>query len=448
MAHVFKRKIYSKLLEWKSGSKGRLAVLIEGARRVGKSTVVREFAKNEYRSALILDFDNLKRPTRELFENGLQGDVSKFLQNLQLLENTLLTPRESIIVFDEVQRCPKAREMIKYLVEDGRFDYIETGSLITLKSKSSGISIPSEEYPMSMGPMDFEEYCWAKGDHVTIPNLKKHFDSLEPFGDAMHAHYMGMYREYMAIGGMPQVVSAYLTTGDLSEVEKEKKAILGLYHNDIARISTNAGIKVERLFDSIPSLLSKTSKLFSPGEIKEGARTRSYYDAVDWLSDSRTVNVCVANRDPSPALKLALDDNTFKCYLLDTGLLVSQAAGQAGEERGFYRELMLGRLSVNKGMFFENMVAQEFRNHGYDLVFSVFKVSGDNRLREVDFLLSRVNRLIPVEVKSSHSKRHASLDEFMERHGGLVDRAYVVHTGDIETDGKIVYIPIYLAQFI
>lgn len=320
MSTAFKRKLYDELLEWKKHSLGSTAALIEGARRVGKSTLVKEFASKEYDNYLMIDFSNVNATTKNLFETGLQGDVKLFLTKLQLSENKMLIPGKSVIVFDEVQKCPRAREMIKHLVAEGSFDYIETGSLISLKKNVKNIMIPSEEYLLPMHPMDFEEFLWAKGDTASIPFMKGHFDRLEPLDDVWHRKFLDMYREYMVIGGMPQVVAAYLDNMELRDAELQKRTIIRLYHEDIRKIPVSQSIKTERLFDSIPSLLSKTSKIFSPKDIRKGSRTREYYDALDWLAESRIINRCVATRDPSVALKLSLDDSVLKCYLLDTGL--------------------------------------------------------------------------------------------------------------------------------
>lgn len=447
MVVTFRRKLYQELLNWKANSLGTTAALIEGARRVGKTTVVKEFAAKEYDDHLIIDFSNILPETRKLFEGGLRGDVKGFLSKLQLLENKMLRGR-CVIVFDEVQKCPKAREMIKHLVADGSFDYIETGSLISLKKNTSKIMIPSEEYPLDMYPMDFEEFLWAKGNETTIPYLKECFQNRMQLDEDWHDKFMNMYREYLVVGGMPQVVSAYLETNSIEAAELQKRAVLKLYHEDIRKIPVNQSIKVERLFDSIPSLLSKTSKVFSPSDIQEDSRTREYYDAIDWLAESKIINKCTATSDPSIALKLSLDDNNFKCYLLDTGLLISMAMGTSMNDYSAYKELMLGKLSLNKGMFFENMVAQELTAKGYDLVFNLFNVEKDTHLREVDFLITNNCKLIPLEVKSSYSKRHSSLDRFMQMHKDIVKSAYVIHTGNLEVAGNITYVPIYMAQFL
>lgn len=447
MVADFRRKIYQRLLDWKKNSLGKSAALIEGARRVGKTTIARKFAEREYDAHIIIDFSNLKPLTRKLFEEGLQGDVKGFLTKLQLSENKMLHGK-SVIVFDEVQKCPKAREMIKHLVADGSFDYIETGSLISLKKNTRNIMIPSEEYPIAMHPMDFEEFLWAKGDEVSVPYMKECFLKNEPLDDAWHMRFLSMYREYMVVGGMPQVISAYLPGCNIKAAELQKRTIIKLYHEDIRKIPVSQSIKTERLFDAVPSLLSKTSKIFSPSDVKANSRTREYYDAVEWLSEAKIINKCTSTRDPSAALMLSLDDTSFKCYLLDTGLLVSLSTGSTEEDYSVYRELMMGKLSVNKGMFFENMVAQEFASKGYDLVFNLFNVKEDNRLREVDFILSRKGTVVPVEVKSAYSKRHSSLDRFMQAHKDLVDRAIVIHTGNLEMVDNITYLPIYMTQFL
>ena len=446
---IFRRKMYSKLESWKKNSDGKYAVLIEGARRVGKSTVVKEFVSNEYESYILIDFSKMKPLTKKVFEAGLEGDVNRFLIKLQLAEDVQLTPRKSAIIFDEVQKCPKAREMIKHLVADGRFDYIETGSLISLKRNTASIMIPSEESHLTMYPMDFEEYLWAKGKTQTMEYIKDCFEKGCPVGEDWHKEFMKDYREYMAIGGMPQVVDEFLNSGDLRKTEEEKRNILALYHDDIRKIPSDSSMKIERIFDTIPSLLSKTSKIFSPNDIKENSRTRAYYDAIDWLRESKIVNICTSSSDPSPALKLSLNDSVFKCYLLDTGLLTAMSMALTEDSLpSAYQDLILGKLSVNEGMYFENAVAQELTSRCHELIFSAFNVETDNRRREIDFLISRNNRIIPIEVKSSYSFRHRSLDVFLSRYKSLIDMAYVVHTGDLKKEGKITYIPIYMAGLI
>ncbi len=449
MSRIFERKVYSKLAEWKENSRGRYAVLIEGARRTGKSTVVREFVSKEYSSYLLIDFSFVKPATKKLFEDGLQGDVNRFLMNLQIAEGVRLIPRKSAVVFDEVQKCPEAREMIRHLVADGRFDYIETGSLISLKCNMRSIMTPSEEIRIAMVPMDFEEYLWAKGKAQTMEHIRDCFAKGCPAGDERHREFMRDYREYMAVGGMPQVVDEFLRTGDIVKAEQQKKNILALYHDSIRKIPSDKSVKAERIFDSIPSLLSKTSKIFSPGDIQKNSRTRAYRDAVDWLRGAGIVNKCTSSSDPSSVPKLSPDDTVFKCYLLDTGLLATMSAVLTDDpSESAYWDLIFGKLSVNNGMFFENAVAQELTACGRELIFSAFNVKTDNRLWEVDFLIPRNNRIIPVEVRSSYSCRHRSLDIFMSRYRSLIDEAFVVHTGDLRKDGKITYVPIYMASLI
>jgi uncharacterized protein len=368
---------------------------------------------------------------------------------LQVSENVRLFPRESLIVFDEVQLCPKARQMIKHLVADGRFDYIETGSLISIKANVKDILIPSEEVPIDMHPMDFEEFLWASGDEMTVPFIRERFEKREPLGNAMHNTIMKKYREYMIVGGMPQAVIVHLEGKDLKRTNDEKRKILNLYHNDVDKISAKAGIKVERIFDKVPSLLSKHVKTFSPGKIEHDSRTRDYVNSIAWLAESKTLNICHATTDPDITLRSNIDENRFKCYMADTGLLVTSSfSNNLSTPNEVYNALLFGKLSINEGMFFENMVSQELVFNGYDLVFSVFKKEDSEKPFEVDFLISKGKKISPIEVKSGESGKHASLDEFMKRYHRRLGECYVVHSKDLKMKDGVTYIPIYMTMFL
>ncbi|MBO4348190.1 MAG: ATP-binding protein, partial [Candidatus Methanomethylophilaceae archaeon] len=439
---VFVRSIYDKMLEWKLEWSDGYALLIKGARRVGKSTAVREFARREFRTAMVIDFYSPRPGTLEVFEM-YWNDYGRLFTELQAIYSIDLYEGESVVVFDEVQRYPRAREMIKGLVEDGRYRYIETGSLITLSCASAGIMIPSEEYRVDMHPMDFHEFCIAMGESRKWELAKEGFDRMEPVG-AVHKELMEIYKTYMVVGGMPQAVARFKKTRRYSDVEKVKDGILSLYHEDLAKIPVNGGNAAKRIFDLVPSMLSRHEKRFRPGGVKKGSRTSDYLDSIMWLKDSRICNVCMEIRDLQAALDLTADETSLKCYLLDTGLLLTQAFNERVLERDDVRGAFVrGRLGMNEGMLFENSVAQELVSCGIDLRFSRF-YTDDKHVGEVDFVVGG-RRPVPIEVKSGNSSRHASLDRFMERNAGRVGKAYVIHAADLRIDGPLTYLPAYMA---
>ncbi len=443
---TFRRKIYDTMLQWKRTYDGRRALLIEGARRIGKTTIVEEFARNEYESYLLINFSEAEDRIKDLFKE-FSRDLDSLFRNLQFEYNVVLKDRKSVIIFDEVQAFPRAREMIKHLVADGRYDYIETCSLISLRRNVKDIVIPSEETRVCMHPMDFEEFLWAQGDEVTMSIIKDSFESQSPLGFTMHKGIMRKYTTYMLIGGMPQAVDALIRTNNFSEVETEKRDILSLYLDDTQKMDN--GTIAERVLSKIPALLSKHDRSFSPGMVKRDSRMRDYLDAVEELSRSRMVNVCYRSSDPNPALNLFLDELDFKLYMADTGLLFTRMIGSNVASRDeIYRDMLDGRMNINGGMFFENMVAQELVCTGHELIFSKFKTNESERYQEVDFLISDGSKVTPVEVKSSISTRHVSLDRFMAKYSDHTDRAYVIHGKDLRKDDNIVYLPIYMTMFI
>ena len=440
---IFKRKIYSKMLEWKGRSKGSSALLIEGARRVGKSTIVAEFGKNEYSSCMIIDFMNPLPGTIDVFES-YGHDVGLLTSNLAILYGKKLVPRESLIVFDEVQRYPRARELIKYLVQDGRYDYIETGSLISIKENVKGIQIPSEEEPISMHPMDFEEWLWANGDDSTMDVLRERFGSMEPLG-AMHKVMLEKFRLYLIVGGMPGPVSAFLRNHDLTESEAVKRQILNLYRNDIRKYSKEPDLAL-MLFNSTPEILSSHSKIFRPSAIEDGTLTERYLGAFEWLFESRMLVRCICNRDPSLSMNMGNDPSRFKAYLLDTGLLVTMAFDTGIVDESVFAGFAKYKFGLNEGMFFENVVAQQLTSSGHSLFLCGFYKKGDDKhLCEVDFLLVKGIKIVPVEVKSSYSAAHASLDILIEKHRKRIGRAVVVHPKDAGSKDGVDYLPVYMA---
>ena len=438
---IFRRKAYDRMLEWKADN-GKYALMIEGARRTGKTTIATEFAKNEYRSHIIINFSVPNEEIENLFKDYGKG-ADRFFLRLQEITNVHLHPRESVIVFDEVQKFPLARQLIKQLVEDGRYDYIETGSLISIKKNVEDIVIPSEEMPMELHPMDFEEFLWAMGNETTVPLIRECFAKREPLGFDAHRRIMDLYTTYMIVGGMPQAVASFLEDNNFESVEKSKRTILNLYRNDAVKINAR------RILTMIPAFLSRHEKTFSPGMVRKGSATRDYLDAVEWLGESKMVNICIRSSDPGPAVDLTLDENSFKMYMLDTGLMITQAfITNVADRRKLYDDLLRGRLNVNLGMVFENMVAQELTMTGHSLVFAKFEHDDSDYLQEVDFVIPEGGKVIPVECKSGVSTRHVSLDRFLNKYGKSVKHAYVVHSKDLRVDGDITYIPIYMTMFI
>ncbi len=444
----FNRKIYNELLDWKNNSNGQSAVMIQGARRVGKSTIVERFARDQYKSYILIDFVETDDEMRNIFIE-YKTNLNMLFNRLQLKTGIKLYDRESAIIFDEVQAFPLAREMIKILVKDGRYDYIETGSLITVKSKIAEIRIPSEEHKINMYPMDFEEWLWANNDTVSADILRSFAEKMEPLGEDNHRSMLKRYTEYMIVGGMPQVISAYLEHHDLMKAEYVKRDIIDLYRDDIHKIPGVAMERALNLFNYVPAMLSSPHKVLSPTKIEKGSRKREYDSGIRWLCDAMIFNKCRCSSDPCTAIGLNENIDRIKCYLMDTGLLISLAFQNDKEGlRETYGLLMDGKLSINKGMIFENAVAQEFACKGYELWFTEFEKRGSKRKYEVDFILPGRTGIIPVEVKSGKSSLHASLDKLMEKYSERVEKAYVIHSKDLRKDGDVTYVPIYMLPFI
>lgn len=437
-----KRKIYDKMLDWKRTRRGKTALLIEGARRVGKSTIVCEFAKNEYDSYCLIDFNEAPQMIKDLFVNE-RDDLDMLFNTLETYYKVELEPRKSLIIFDEVQLWPAARSLIKYLVADGRYDYIETGSLINLKKNVKDIVIPSEEERLNMYPLDFEEFLWAMGDEVAMPFIRERFQSRMPVG-AIHREIMKRFRKYILVGGMPQSVIAYMGSDDFENADIMKRSILKLYREDIHKYAND---KVVALFSGIPGQLSKHSKRYQLASISESARIRDYDDAFTWLKESMLTNLCYAVSDPSVGLALTEDRNNVKCYLGDTGLLVSQAfENKPYLDNDIYRDILLDKLSVNEGMIMENYVMQALVASGYT---PYYYSHNDEQTREndmeVDFIISINNKLNPIEVKSGNYTKHSSLDKFKQKYGKQVGERYVFHPKDLSVRDDVVYLPLYMA---
>ena len=448
-----KRKIYEQLLRWKTESAPETALLIEGARRVGKSWIVEEFAKREYRSFILIDFNKVSKAVIDVFKNDLE-DLDVFFRKLSEYYGVRLYEGETLFVFDEVQEFPRARAAIKYLVEDGRYHFIETGSLMSIAENVTGIVIPSEEDSIKMYPLDFEEFLWATGRADMVETIKSHRRDLAPFG-AVHRKMIEAFREYLVVGGMPQAVSCWAETHDLKKVEAAKKRILKLYRNDIRKHAGRYAMKAEAVFDEIPAQLQEHDKKFRLAAIGADARMREYGDAFLWLKDAMIVNVAYNSTEPTVGLKLSAEYSTLKCYMADTGLLISHAFGsnpKALEE--IVRRVMFDSISINEGMLIENAVAQMLVSQGVELFFYARydKKDAKNRM-EIDFLLpdaqiTRKKHVSAVEVKSENDYTTSSLDKFRRKFGQSISAAYIVHPGDIRQKDGILYMPIYMTPWL
>ena len=446
-----KRKIYQTLLNWKQEEQGRKALMVDGARRVGKSYIVEEFAKNEYASYLLIDFSHVENEVIDYFEN-YKTDLDALFLHLSLFYRVQLHERNSLIVFDEVQFYPQARAAIKHLVADGRYDYIETGSLISINKNVKDILIPSEERHIEMFPMDFEEFLWAMGEEMLMPFIRKCFAKQQPMGQALHRRAMDYLRQYIIVGGMPQAVQTYVDTRSFEKADKEKRDILQLYRSDIRKYATGYESKIAKIFDTLPSQLQKHEKKFRLSALKSRARFRDYESSFLWLEDAMVVNVCYSASEPSVGLRLKMDDSTLKCYMGDTGLLISLAFDEnaiASEE--LYRKLMLDKLEINKGMLVENLVAQMLRVSGHELYFfSNYSKTNSEETMEIDFLVrkptvSSRHNISPVEVKSSKNYTLTSLKKFRNKFGRQLSTPYVLHSADVKIEDGIVYLPLYMA---
>jgi len=446
---VLKRKIYEDLLDWKNTSLGKTAMLINGARRVGKSYICKQFGENEYKSAIIVDFSKPSKVIKDIFDNDI-NDLDVFLSKLSAHYKTILYKRESLIVFDEVQLFPLARQLIKHLVADGRYDYIETGSLISIKHNVKGILIPSEEEELEMHPLDFEEFLWAMGDNVTVPFMRSYYEQRLPLGQAMHRKIMNDFRQYMLVGGMPQAVLAYAQDKDFGAADRVKSQILKMYRSDIAKYARGYEGKVTALFDALPGQLSKKEKKYKLASINKNARMRNYEDAFMWLCDGMIANSCFNATDPRFGLGLSLDHDTHKLYMADTGLLVThtyKGKGYIGNE--IYRAILFDKLNINEGMMTENIVAQMLRVSGHRLFFySRTDAKTSSKSIEIDFLITIGNKVSPVEVKSSAYRTHSSLDKFRSKFLKVIGEAYILYGKDIMLKDGMIHLPLYMAMFL
>ena len=455
-----RRKIYRQLLEWKQNKKGSTALLIEGARRVGKSYIAEEFAREEYESYMMVDFSKASPRVLEFFDLYLD-DLDTLLRNLEVYYRRKLTPRtspdeeaKSLIIFDEIQFCPRARAAFKFLVADRRYDYIGTGSLISIKKSVKDIMIPSEEHAVEMFPMDFEEFLWAMGDEVMMPFIRTQFEKRQPMG-MLHRKALDYFKQYLIVGGMPQAVAEYVKSHDFEKTDEVKQDILALYRNNIHKYADNQENKVTAIFEEIPGQLRKHERKFRLSALKEVARMREYEDAFFWLSDSKIVNCCYNSTEPSIGLRLNEERTTLKCYMGDTGLLISHAFDEHGKVSGeVYRSLLFGKLEVNEGMLIENVVAQMLRASGHRLYFYSNSSRDDCESRmEIDFLVAKqgiTNRhnISPIEVKSGSKYQLTSLRKCMKKYHEQLSTAYVLHDKDLREEEGILYLPFYMAALL
>ena len=449
-----KRKMYDYLVEWKKRTNGTSALLIQGARRVGKSYIVEEFAKAEYKSYILIDFNKADEAVKDIFLHDLDN-MDILFQKLSTLYNKKLYPRESLIIFDEVQLFPRARSAIKYLVEDGRYDYIETGSLISIRKNVEGILIPSEEDTVNMYPMDFEEFLWALDNDTMYPLIVECFNNRKPLGQALHRKAMDLFRLYLIVGGMPQAVKTYADTKDFDSVDTVKRRILKLYREDIRKHAIGYEMKVEAIFDEIPSQLQNQNQHFKLSSLEKGARFDNYRDAMFWLSDAMIVNNCYNSTEPNIGLNLNRDRTLLKCYMGDTGLLISHCFDEKGiVSEEIYKKLLLGKLEVDLGMIMENIVAQMFTASGHKLFFYANSSRDDAEARmEIDFLIAKSkisnrHNISPIEVKSGKNYTLSSLKKFIRRYNQQLHTPYVLHTSDLKVEDDIVYLPLYMTSLL
>ena len=449
-----KRKIYNELLKWKEKESHRTALLIDGARRVGKSYIAEKFGANEYKSYILIDFFQAGNEVKDLFENYL-NDLDTFFKYLSAIYKTKLYEHNSLIIFDEIQFYPRARAAIKYLVKDGRYSYLETGSLVSIKENVKDILIPSEERHIKMYPMDFEEFLWATGNESLMEIIRENYDNKKPMGQVLHRKAMTCFRQYLIIGGMPQAVSEYVQTDDLENVDQIKRNILTLYRNDISKHAIGYERKVTSIFDEIPSQLQKHEKRFTLSSLGRSARFREYENSFLYLDDSMIINTCYNSTAPNIGLKLNRDNSSMKIYLADTGLLISHTFDEESLEIDqVYNKLLLGKLEINEGMMFENIVAQMLIASGHKLYFYSNPSRNDkNQRMEIDFLISQKritsrHNISPIEVKSGKRYTLSSINKFRLQFSEQLDVAYVIHTNDYKEEDGIIYLPVYMTPLL
>ena len=441
----FKRKIYSKLLDWKKESLGKSAVLVEGARRIGKSTIVEEFGKNEYKSYILIDFTKVSKTVIQLFDD--LSDLDYLFLQLQVIFKKDLYKRESLIIFDEVQFCPKARQAIKHLVADGRYDYIETGSLISIKKNVKDILIPSEEQKIEMFPMDYEEFLWALNDNQTYSSLKMLWEQKKSFGDDLNRILLKNFRLYMLVGGMPQAVNAYIESNNFRIVDEVKRNILNLYEEDFKKLDPSG--KASLLFKAIPSQLEKNASRYQVSSVLENERASSVLELISEMENSKTVLISYHCSDPNVGLTRTKNLEKFKMFVCDTGLFTTMIFKDKDfTENIIYEKLLTGKLEANLGYLYENIVAQILTVNGNKLFYYTFLNEKSRHNYEIDFLLTRKNKICPLEVKSGGYKKHISLDAFCDKFSSRILEKYLVYTKEFRKDEDIFCIPVYFVPFL
>lgn len=442
---IFKRKIYNELLQWKRTDEGRTALLIQGARRVGKSTIAEEFATNEYETHILVDFAACSTEIRDLFNDV--SDLNRIFMRLQLEYAVELKERKSVIIFDEVQLAPKARQAIKYLVKDGRYDYIETGSLISIRKNVKDILIPSEEVKLHMFPMDYEEFRWALGDTATIRLLQGCFHDKTSLGDATNRKLMRDFRLYMLVGGMPQAVAAYLETNNLEKVDSVKRSIITLYEDDFNKIDPTGN--ASKIFRQIPAQLTGNANRYLAWSATDGTRNSALAEILSEIRESMVVNMAYHANDPSAGMALHQDPNKYKMFAGDTGLFVTLAFWDSKfTDNTIYHKLLADKLSTDLGYVYENVVAQMLKASGHELYYYTFSTGSGKHNYEVDFLIADGDKVSPVEVKSSGYKAHTSLDAFCGKFSSRIRNKYLVYTKDMRKDGDVLYLPVYMTMFL
>ena len=441
----FKRKIYDRILDWKENRSDRYALLIKGARRVGKSTIVEQFGKNEFKSYVMIDFAHTSKEIIELFDD--MYDLDFFFLRLQQFTGVKLYEKESLIIFDEVQLCPKARQAIKYLVKDGRYKYIETGSLISIKKNTENILIPSEEHKINMYPMDFEEFLWAVNDEVTADTIRYLLNNKKTAGNAMHRSLMRTFRLYMLIGGMPQAIETYLETNNLQDVDNVKREIIDLYEEDFIKID-RTGLAGD-VYDSIPSSLSSNASRYVLSLARKDLRSKQVFELLPDMLSSYTVNIAYHANNPDVGMSLEKDIDCYKLFISDTGLFITLVYRDKDfTENVIYNKLLSDKLDTNLGYIYENAVAQMLTVKGNNLFYYTFGSETSNHLYEIDFLLSSGNKICPMEVKSGNYRSHTSLDMFCDKYSKRIKDKYVVHTKDYKWENGISYLPVYMVPFL
>lgn len=441
----FKRKVYDTMLKWKTERNGDTALLIQGARRIGKSTIAEEFARKEYKSYILVDFSKVSKEVFDLFNDI--SDLNYLFLRLQFIYQVQLYERESVIIFDEVQLQPLARQAIKHLVKDHRYDYIETGSLISVRSKSQSIIIPSEETKVSMFPMDYEEFKWALGDTVTVPLLRSAFENKLPLGEAVHRKLMRNFRLYMLVGGMPQAVAAYIKTNNLSEVDLVKRDIIALYEEDFVKIDDSGRAKA--MYDAIPAQLSRNALRYQIGKAVADEKAERVRSIIKSMEDSMTINVAYHSDDPNVGMALTRNEDYFKMYASDTGLFVTLAFMDSDfTENVIYDKLLSDKLSANLGYVYENVIAQMLKATGKNLYYHTIPYAEGKKYYEIDFVISDRHKVSPIEVKSSGYRTHKSLDEFCAKYSDRILNRYLIYTKDYKRENGIDCIPVYMTMFL